>query len=234
MAINTLTNANMRSLVQKLVRDSSTTSPGLASADYTDLLNDAMFAYVGLYPDDPGISGYIGSALASLGVAYTASITPFVATAVVRNVTAVTTSSLKPISLKPIGDILRQQSADATTGVPTECAFFTNGAPNPVVAGTSFDRVLFLWRIPSANDTLSVFGQVEPTPLSADGDYTPFGQAACREIARMAAIDAARMLGRPAEFVAALGQSLPDRLAEHKSVIKRALSPRYYEGKAVG
>jgi hypothetical protein len=234
MAINTLTNAQMRSLAQKLVRDTAAISPGLASADWTDLLNVAMYDYCEIYPDDPGIAGFIGTAAVQANASVSDPIVMATATSVIKSVTFVSASGGRPIPLKPVGDIFRQVQADPSFGTIQECAFYTNGVPNPVVAGTSIDRVIVVWKQPSILTSLSISGTCEPTPLSADGDYTPFMQSSCRVIARMAAYDAARMLGRPSDFTQMLGATLPDKIAAHKGVIKRALAPRYFEGKAVG
>lgn len=218
-----MTNAQMRALAQVLVRDTSTVTPALQSSEWTQLLNDAMFVFAEVFPEECVAAQNVVTSSGTYSLSLPAS--PLRSIEYIERATG---SAFVPMEKVARTDIVRRisdESASPVTGIPKRFAAWRNNA----------DATWSLLVHPTPDDiyTLAVYGLRQPTALSADSDTTPYQDGSCRTIARLAAVEAARVIGRPQAFVDGLAQRLPQQIQAHYADIVRLESPRAYKGKAV-
>lgn len=224
-----LTLGQMRALTQRLVADTNPAASGLSISDYTAILNDSMMAYADMFPDSLALSGIIASVAFAANLK-SATLALGTTPPTSRNVTGCFLRTTGPLSRagSPL-DILRLQVSDATTATPQQYSLESLLPGQP----TGNNYIMRLHPVPDAAYTVDVYGTTQPTPMLVDSDYTVFQDAECRIIARMAAVDAARLLGRGQDFVQQVASVLPDRVRAHMGVMVRDAGPRYAEGKSV-
>lgn len=200
----------MRAVAQELVLDTSSTNPGLSTAEWLILLNDAMFAYASQFPNLLPVTGLLGTAAITSGNSST-TLTLNALTASARNITNAFVRGVGPCERVELMDILRLIAQDTTQGAPTQYAIMSS---TPGVTTTALVYTVKLWRIADASYNVDFYGTVNPITLTGDTDTTVFQEGEAREIARMAAVDASRLLGRPDSFTAQLIQSASERVKE--------------------
>lgn len=230
-----MTLAQIRSLAQLHVQDTNSSALGLSNANYLDLINEALYAYAAMFPDDLSLSGRVLSASVLSGQTEK----QVYLNGVVGNVRNITTAMLSTgtnrlLEIVTVPEILRAIDADSTTtGQPVKVAFASEEYISGANTNTELAVTMFMW--PKTNNTYTIYlyGTVQPTALSADSDKPPYGDHECRVIARMAAIEAARLLGRNQAFIQGLAAPLPDRVKEHYGTVSRGTLPRTFEGKPV-
>lgn len=224
-----LTVANMRAVAQELVLDTSSANPGLATADWLILLNDALFQYAAMFPNLLPLSGLLATASLTQHSA-TATLTLSGLTAPYRNITdAVVRGSAVPMERAEVLDLFRMFAADATEGTPSRWAIFSS-APGQSTAMVYTAR---FWRIADAAYSIDFYGTVQPVALTGDSDTTLFQDAEARTIARIAALEGARLLGRSPDFINSLASRLPDAVKAKLYALEVDTRPREVEGKAI-
>ena len=219
--------ATIRGWVQGLVVD---TGSYLGNTYYTDFINHAICQYAEIYPDTIALNGLIvGSTSISVGnksVTVAFSSPP----PILRNITGAFLTGKGALERAEVLDILRKQVSETTQGQPTQYAIYGN---SPGTGSGSLTYKVLLWPIADASYTLDLYGSCQPPMLSGDSDYTNFMDAECHVIARMAALDAARALGRDPDFAQGIAAGLPDAVKAHLGVQVRDTQPRQYAGKSV-
>lgn len=216
-----MTNAEMRALGQLNVRNTSTTAPGLTTAQWTMLLNEAMFEYAAIYPEECYTSENAATTLNSNSVSLTTSKLKTIDTGVEAGFPPL----FDPLEKVTIQEINKFLIDDSSARSPQKFAAWRNNDDDT--------WSIRIW--PKADGAYNIqwFGMREPTALSADADLTPFQESSCRAIVAMASVKAARLLGRSDAYVQQLASLVPDKVKEHQAVVERKHGPRYYEGKDV-
>ena len=219
----------MRAVGQELVIDTNASNPGLAAADWLILLNDAMHSYAEMFPDNIALSGVLVShSIALNDKSVPMSFVP--GTPIMRSITGVFLRGVGAMQSSPVLDILRKQALQPTVGTPTEYGFISSA---PGTAATALAYTMYIWPIADASYTADVYGTVQPPSLTGDSDTSVFQDTDCRVIARMAAVEACRLLGRTPAFTQTVASPLPDRVRAHMGVAAREVVPRAYAGKPV-
>lgn len=200
MAGPVLTRANLRDHVRLHVRDTSTTSPGLSDAQVNSLLNEALFSYASLADGDEVLFNSVLATLSagSNGATLFFSVTPL-------SLEALYLVGVGKLTRKPLLSILQHQEENPNeTGIPQ---FFAIDS-----AGTRDSWAVYLNCKADQGYSLSAWYRKEPTAYAGESTTTPFGDHAAYVISRMAMVEAARLLGRPQEFINNIASSLPDRI----------------------
>jgi hypothetical protein len=222
--------ANMRGFAQELVLDTSATNPGISTAIWLDLLNDAMFAYAENFADVTPLMGLLASSANFVSTATSTTVTFSGLTVAPRNITnaflrktggTVLVNEMERVNFT---DLLRElvNVASLSPAPPTRYAIVSSA---PGVAATALVYTVRLWPISDNNYNIDFYGTVQPAALTGDSDTTVFQDVETRTITRMAAVEAARMLGRPGDFIGALAAPLSDRIKAHMGVMARDVRP---------
>lgn len=222
--------AQMRTVGQTLVMDTSTTNPGLSSTDWLVLLNDALFAYAAAFPNLLELTGLLGTATTSSGTQLS-TLTLNATTTSVRSITNAFIRSTQDLQRAEFMDLLRRATKEPTQSIPTHYAIVSAVSSAPGVASTSHVYSVRWWPIPDATYSVDFYGNVQPVTLTGDSDYTPFQEAEARTIARMAAVEAARLLGRSQAFVQGVAAPLPDEIKAAMGLQQIETRPKPVPGK---
>lgn len=212
MAGPVLTVTNMISDVRLHVRDTNTTSPGLSDSNVVSLLNRAYYDYCSIMDGDEVLTTSTNVTLnqgSSTGSA-SFSVTPL-------SIESCYLSGVKKLKKSNLQDLLSLRAENPSdTGEPTYFAVDFAGSRD--TATVYFDT--------SADQTYTavLWFRKEPAALAAGNGTVPMGDHAAYTICMMAAVNAARVLGRPADFVNALGSQLPESIRSHMAVTFRATS----------
>lgn len=220
--------ANMKAIAQTLVLDTGTTNPGLSATDWLVLLNDALFMYAEMFPHVLPMSGLVGTLSLTSGQSG-GTLTLNALTASDRDITSAFVRGASGCERAELTDLLRLIATDTTIGVPSRWALFSSG---PGLAATSWVYTLKTWPLADAAYSIDFYGSMHPVTLTGDSDYTPFQEPEARTIARIAAVEAARLLGRPGDFIAGVAGPLPDQIRAKLGLALIDSRPREYEGKS--
>lgn len=224
-----LTRSEARALARLRIRDTSTVNPGISDANLNLLIEEARQFYASLFPEQ---------FVRNLGTfASTASQIAFQATIAAGNVewreitSVYLVGSATPTTYRPmrfanaLEEILEAQRLDPAEDEPRDVLVMRSNGSDTVLD-------VFTWPIPDAIYSFQIWGRYEPALLTADGDALLFGFHGSRVVARIAALTAARVIGRPEDFVRGIEAELPDRVATRLREDLHFRKPLAYEGKA--
>lgn len=224
-----LTRSEARALGRLRVRDTSTVNPGISDANWNLLIEQARQFYAALHPEQ--FTRNLGT------FPCTQSAISFQATISAGNVEwrAITSAFLQDDSGTPtlytplrfsesLEDILKLQADDNTEATPDRLLILRSNGSDTVLD-------IYLYPIPDLTYDIQLWGYFEPALLTGDSDPLLFGFHGSRTVAMIAALTAARILGRPEDFVRGIAEELPDRVATRAIEDARYTRPLSHPGK---
>lgn len=218
---NSLLRSEARTYARTLVRDTSTANPGLSDATYNLLIAEARSEYAAMYPEQFTGDLSFGAAPTTTATQFRKTFTP---TDIVRNVLNIRANLSGTIytPLEQTGsvqEILGLIASNGTNAPPTK--YFCVRTLN---SDTQWD--VYFYPVPDNAYNLIFTANVEPSELSSDANPVLFNYSGSRTIARMAAIKAAIILGRSADYIQNLMATLPDQIRNRMQEEVRAKGPR--------
>lgn len=199
------TNAVMRGEAQLLVQDTSTTSAGLTSAQWTTLLNISLrWFYDNTEKRVKTQQTFVTVASGDTETASTATFPEILQVYRDAGGAGATNNILDRMSWS---EIRYRQFVDSTSGIPQNVACVKQAG-----SGVNTWKVA-LFPIPNAAFVLVADVRDYPTALSGDSDVVELGDHEARIVVILAAILAAPLLGRP-DLADSLAKQLPQMLQD--------------------
>lgn len=204
-----ITDVDILDLARTYSRDKDPVDQGLSDTEMYSLLDQAMQDYSSFYPQDAVTE------LSTLTLSSGAEATSFLPTGNpnVRNlVRCEISSSGRAAELERItvGAARRLQEVEAETGTPRMWA----AERLPGSASQGNDWVIYTVPIPSGSTVLKFWATLYPTALLTMG-FCVYGETAARIVARMAGIEAAKILGQDPGYIQSVAAGLPELIRNH-------------------
>ena len=206
--------ASALTATRRLYQDTSTTNPGVSDTILTELMSDKLAMMLTTIDRRAiifeGTTGFAAAATNSKSVAG-AQQNVVEYQSILRGATVAAGVAMEQW---PLYKLLAAQVNDSTTGTPSKYALERVGVGAVAVASTSVG----LWKlhihpIASGAFNFSGFAFYEPPILASGGslDTPDLTIEQQRTLVRMTAVEAARLLRRPAEFIDRLERLVPTR-----------------------
>ena len=211
-----LTLANARDLARLIAQDTATTAPGVSDTKANSFIEEARQWYASMFPDD------------TLGLAYNES-----SAGVTTSLALTTSSTFRSLDTCFCTDtgtlydkvdyyLLAQKSQkDTQTSVPASDIASWGCVRDPVVDNK---WNLIFYPTAAVARKIRIYGHYEVAVLTGDSDVLLFGHHGSRVIARLAAVEIARLCGRPTDFIASIAANLPERVLTRRDDLKRMLA----------
>jgi len=211
-----LTLANARDLARLIAQDTATTAPGVSDAKVNSLIEEARQWYASTFPED------------MLAVAYNET-----SSAVTTSLALTTTNTFRSLDTCFCTDtgtlydkvdyylLVQKSQKDTQASVPASDIASWGCVRDPV---TDNKWNLIFYPTAAVARKIRIYGHYEVVPLTGDSDVLLFGHHGSRVIARLAAIEVARLCGRPTDFLASIAANLPDRVMTRRDDLKRMLA----------
>jgi len=211
-----LTLANARDLARLIAQDTATTAPGVSDAKVNSLIEEARQWYASTFPED------------MLALAYNES-----SSAVTTSLALTTTNTFRSLDTCFCTDtgtlydkvdyylLVQKSQKDTQASVPASDIASWGCVRDPV---TDNKWNLIFYPTAAVARKIRIYGHYEVVPLTGDSDVLLFGHHGSRVIARLAAIEVARLCGRPTDFLASIAANLPDRVMTRRDDLKRMLA----------
>lgn len=211
-----LTLATARDLARLIAQDTATTAPGVSDTKANSLIEEARQWYASTFPDDTIALAYNES---SAGVTTSLSLTT---TNTFRSLDTCFSTDSGLLYDKVDWHLLTQKSQYDTLNSVAPSTITSWGC---IRTGDNTWSVIFYPSGASATH-IRIYGHYEVPVLTGDSDLVLFGNHGSRVIARLAAIEMARLCGRPPEFIASIAANLPDRVLTRRDDLARMLATR--------
>ena len=211
-----LTLANARDLARLIAQDTATTAPGVSDAKVNSLIEEARQWYASTFPED------------MLALAYNES-----SSAVTTSLALTTTNTFRSLDTCFCTDtgtlydkvdyylLVQKSQKDTQASVPASDIASWGCVRDPVIDNK---WNLIFYPTAAVARKIRIYGHYEVVPLTGDSDVLLFGHHGSRVIARLAAIEVARLCGRPTDFLASIAANLPDRVMTRRDDLKRMLA----------
>lgn len=211
---SSLTLATARDLARLIAQDTATTDPGVSDTKANSLIEEARQWYASTFPDDTIALAYNE---ASAGVTTSLSLTT---TNTFRSLDTCFSTDTGLLYDKVDWHLLTQKSQYDTQNSVAPSTITSWGC---IRTGDNTWNVIFYPSGASATK-IRIYGHYEVPVLTADGDAVLFGNHGSRVIARLAALEMARICGRPADFLASIAANLPERVITRRDDLARLLA----------
>ena len=210
-----LTLATARDLARLIAQDTATTDPGVSDTKANSLIEEARQWYASTFPDDT-----IALAYNEASAAVTSAISPLTTTNTFRSLDTCFSTDTGQLYDKVDWHLLKQKAQyDSVNSVPAS----TITSWGCIRTGDNSWDVLF-YPTGSSSTHVRIYGHYEVPVLTADADPVLFGNHGSRVIARLAALEMARICGRPADFIASIAANLPERVITRRDDLARLLA----------
>lgn len=211
-----LTLATARDLARLIAQDTATTDPGVSDAKVNALIEEARQWYASTFPEDTLALAYNE---ASAGVTASLNITT---TYTFRSLDTCFCTDTGTLYDKVDYYLLSQKAQKDTLASLAATDIASWGCKRDDAIDNRWNLVFY----PEAAVArkIRIYGHYEVVPLTGDSDVLLFGHHGSRVIARLAAIEVARLCGRPTDFIASIAANLPDRVMTRRDDLKRMLA----------
>ena len=211
-----LTLANARDLARLIAQDTATTDPGVSDTKANALIEEARQWYASTFPEDTIALAYNES---SAAVTASLAFTPGYAMRSLDTCFSTDTG----VMYDKVDYYLLSQKSQKDTQESVAASDITSWG---CIRDTTVDNKWNLIFYPTAAVArkIRIYGHYEVTALTGDSDVLLFGHHGSRVIARLAALEMARLCGRPTDFLASIAANLPERVLTRRDDLKRMLA----------
>lgn len=211
---SSLTLATARDLARLIAQDTATTDPGVSDTKVNSLIEEARQWYASTFPDD---TIALARNEASPGVTTSLSLTT---TNTFRSLDTCFSTDTGLLYDKVDWHLLTQKSQYDTQNSVAPSTITSWGC---IRTGDNAWSVIF-YPSGAVATKIRIYGHYEVPVLAADIDPVLFGNHGSRVIARLAALEMARICGRQPEFLASIAANLPERVITRRDDLARLLA----------